>query len=893
MIKRSRILLSVLLCFNLILAIASPVLAQTEPAVSENETTLTVTISTPEQLIELSKNCILDSYSHNLTVLLAKDIDLSGIVFSGIPTYNGTFDGCGYTISGLNIDTNGSVQGMFRYLRPDSEVRNLNIEGVVAPGGSHRQVGGLAGRNAGKIINCSFSGEITGADCIGGLVGLNELTGIIENCTVSGLMHGDHFIGGVAGENRGVIRLCKNSSNINVSAAQNSIELGDIAIESLTGSESAGTATDIGGISGTNSGVIRGCTNNGTIGYKHIGYNVGGIAGSQTGYITDCKNYGAIFARKEAGGIVGQMEPSVLVTYNEDTLQLLHTQLSDMSGMINSTSSAVQNGYGNLSNQVGDLQGQIDSAMDAMGQLAPGNQGTPPDPDSTNAALNNLGSALSGINGTINGMSSSSQDAVAELTNKLGNLIGQINKISNTLGNASQGLGGTVEDISDADTDEDTSGKVENCINIGAVAADINAGGIVGAMSHENDLDPEDDLTISGNSSLNFQCETRAVVLHCENRGNVSARKQNAGGIAGYMMLGLVSKSGNIGAVNAPTAKYVGGIAGLSSGFIRRCWSKSVLAGSSYVGGVAGQSDNTVTDCLTMTDIHSGVEKLGEVLGYADKLAGLKNEENFARNYYLAVGEDAGGVDGISYNGAAQSMDSAQFFALSELPDAFDTVTLTFIFENGSRRVLTLTPGASLDSASIPVIPEKQGHTARWDGLETLDASSVNFDTVFTAVYDAMYTTLQSDTLSDGKPVILALGSFAEGDSLQVNKLAKSQTLYDRAEFIDGWEFSVSGERSAAQLRLKLKEDIVEHSDRIQLSIRGKDGAWRAADSSVDGSYLAFAVEEGDSALQIDLLPENYLFEIIAAGVSILLLLAVVIISAVRKRRSHHETPEI
>ncbi len=889
MIKRARILLSVLLCFNLILAVASPVLAQAEPVFPEEETTVTVTISTPEQLVELSKNCMLDSYSRNLTVLLENDIDLSGIDFPGIPTYNGVFDGCGYTISGLNIDTNGSVQGMFRYLRPNAEVRNLNVEGIVAPGGSHRQVGGLAGRNAGKITNCSFSGEITGADCIGGLVGLNELTGIIENCTVSGLMHGDHFIGGVAGENRGVIRFCKNSANINVSASQNNIELGDITVESLTGSESAGTATDIGGIAGTSSGVIRGCSNNGTIGYRHIGYNAGGIAGSQTGYITDCNNYGAVFARKEAGGIVGQMEPSVLVTYNEDTLQQLHTQLSDMSGMINSTSNAVQNGYGNLSNQAGELQGQIDSAMDAMGQLTPDIQGTPPDPDSTNAALNNLGSALSGINGTINGMSSSSEDAVSELTDKLGNLIGQINKISSTLGNASQGLGGTVEDISDADTDEDTSGKVENCINSGTVNADINAGGIVGAMSHENDLDPEDDLTMSGSSSLNFQCETRAVVLRCENRGTVSARKQNAGGIAGYMMLGLVSKSGNTGAVDASAAKYVGGIAGLSRGFIRSCWSKSVLAGSSYVGGVAGQSDNTVTDCLTMTDIRSGTEKLGEVLGYADKLAGLKNEDNFARNYYLAVSGDAGGVDGISYDGAAQSMDAAEFFALSELPDVFNTVTLTFNFEDGSCRVIALAPGAPLDSSSIPAIPEKQGYTARWDGLELLDTSSVSFDAVFTAVYDSMYTTLQSDVLSeDGKAILLALGSFSEGSSLQTRKFTQSQTVYDGAEFIEGWEFSVSGDLSAAQLRLKLPDSVLEHADRIQLSLRGEDGSWRIADSMADGSYLAFAVEEGDSALQIDLLPENYLLEIIAIGTSVLLLLTCVIVSAARKRRSKH-----
>lgn len=883
MIKRARILLGIMLCFNLILAIASPAMAQGDPAAQESKS---VTVSTAAQLAELAENCRLDSYSRGLTVYLSADIDLAGTDFYGIPSFSGIFEGGGHTVSGLNIEASGSVQGMFRYLRPDAVVRDLNVEGSVAPGGSHRQVGGLAGRNAGLISGCTFSGEVTGADCVGGLVGMNELTGIIQDCSVSGQMHGDHFIGGVAGENRGVIRRCENKAKINASAAQNSVELGDITVESLTGSESAGTATDIGGIAGASSGVIRSCTNSGTIGYLHIGYNVGGIAGSQTGYIIDCTNFGMVYARKEAGGIVGQMEPSVFISYDEDTLQLLHGQLSDMSGMINSTAGAAQSGYGDLSNQAGQLKDQLDSAMDAMGQLTPGNPDSPPDPDSTNAAMNNLSSALSGINGTINGMSSSGQDALKDVTKKLESLIGQINKISTTLSNASEGLGGTVTDVSDADTDTDTAGKVEGCVNMGSVSADINAGGIVGAMSLENDLDPESDLTVSGSSSLNFECETRAVVLRCENKGTVSARKQNAGGVAGYMMLGLVKHSGSTGAVEAPAAKYVGGIAGLSDGFIRGSWAKCVLEGSSYVGGAAGQSDNTVTDCLTMTDIRSGSEKLGGVLGYAEELAGMENEGSFAGNYYLAVGDDVGGVDGISYDGAAQPMDAAQFYALAELPDAFDTVTLTFIFEDGSRRVLALSPGAALESASIPAIPEKQGYTARWDGLENLDSESVSFDAVLTAVYESMHTTLESDVVSgNGRPVLLAVGSFSDDAALSVSGLAEPQITYDGADYIEGWEFALSGETSASQLRLLIPEDAAENVERIQLSLRGEDGTWRTADSTADGSYLVFAPAEGDNALQLDMMPEDYRLEIIAAGSSLLLLLIGVTVSAVKKHR--------
>ena len=81
-------------------------------------------------------------------------------------------------------------------------------------------------------------------------------------------------------------------------------------------------------------------------------------------------------------------------------------------------------------------------------------------------------------------------------------------KIGQTLSGASQNVttdtDDLINDVSDEDTEEDVEGKVTNCINEGNVNADINAGGITGAMARENDLDPEDDFTIDGSQSLNF-----------------------------------------------------------------------------------------------------------------------------------------------------------------------------------------------------------------------------------------------------------------------------------------------------------------------------------------------------------------------------------------------------
>ena len=121
-----------------------------------------------------------------------------------------------------------------------------------------------------------------------------------------------------------------------------------------------------------------------------------------------------------------------------------------------------------------------------------------------------------------------------------------------------------------SDTDGDTEGKVFNCMNLGEVNADINAGGITGAMARENDLDPEDDTKTSGSSSLNVTYKTRIVVRDCINKGAVNVKKKGGGGIVGSMDMGSVLQSYNFGNLESDDADYVGGIAGQSKSIIRR-----------------------------------------------------------------------------------------------------------------------------------------------------------------------------------------------------------------------------------------------------------------------------------------------------------------------------------
>lgn len=278
-----------LFSFLLLLHVVFPVFAE-----EAEEETLVYAISSREDFLEFAENCRIDSFSFGLSVSLDTDIDLTGAEFRGIPIFCGTFLGNSHTIRGLVMRDAGSYQGLFRYLTGTASVENLYIEGLLLPEGSGSQTGALAGSNAGKIRNCSFSGTVSGSEQIGGLVGINAVSGIIEDCSVTGFVSGSHFVGGIAGKNSGVIRNCKNDAKVNTTEQQNRVELADITLESLTSSEASNTVTDIGGIAGHSTGVIRSCVNRGSVGYKHMGYNIGGIAGTQSGYLVDCVNYGSV-----------------------------------------------------------------------------------------------------------------------------------------------------------------------------------------------------------------------------------------------------------------------------------------------------------------------------------------------------------------------------------------------------------------------------------------------------------------------------------------------------------------------------------------------------------------------------------------------------------------------
>lgn len=292
-----------------------------------------------EDLKTLAIRCQVESYSEGLVVSLDQDINLDGITFMPIPSFSGTFLGNGHTISNYTCASNGSHQGLFRYLRTKGSVINLKVTGTVSPSGSRCAVGGIVGTNYGFVGNCQFNGTVSGLLNTGGIAGENY--GIVKDCVTEGSVSAKHFVGGIVGYNEGSIGYCSNNAAINNEVFEEALSLESLDLDDILGVQTLSdaqidTVSDVGGVTGINTGIVKACENTATVGYQHYGYNVGGIAGRQSGYLAGCVNSGNILGRKDVGGIVGQMAPYLI-------LESSSSVSDELNALQNSTSAALNN----------------------------------------------------------------------------------------------------------------------------------------------------------------------------------------------------------------------------------------------------------------------------------------------------------------------------------------------------------------------------------------------------------------------------------------------------------------------------------------------------------------------------------------------------------------------
>ena len=209
--------------------------------------------------------------------------------------FKGTFDGAGYTISGLYCDmtdrTDIEYVGLFGRINGGT-VTNLGVLDSYFAGNS--LVGGVCGKNdGGTIEECYNTGKVTGTSSVGGVCGENyhdsdssSIDSTVVGCYNEGEVTGTWTVGGVCGNNYGgTVKGCHNTKAVN------------------------GSST-VGGVCGQNArnGTVEGCHNEGNVtGTADDGQQVGGVCGYiESGTVKECHNDGTVTGTMIVGGVCGQ-----------------------------------------------------------------------------------------------------------------------------------------------------------------------------------------------------------------------------------------------------------------------------------------------------------------------------------------------------------------------------------------------------------------------------------------------------------------------------------------------------------------------------------------------------------------------------------------------------------
>lgn len=884
----------------------------------------TIYIRTAEDLAELSKNCGYDKWSEGKTVVLSNDISLKDVEFEQIPYFAGTFDGQGYTISDFEIDEKLYPSGMFGILKQDAVVKNLKVAGSVIPEGYKEAVGGIVGINGGTLQNVRFSGVVSGEVAVGGIVGLNKETGIIENALAQGSIFGEHGTGGIAGRNLGTISACENEAYVNNTSVDSTISLEDLntnflqSLYSINSSDMMNSFTDTGGIAGYSSGMILASKNEGTVGYPRVGYNAGGIVGRNSGYVQACANDGEVFGRKDIGGIVGQVEPFVDVEVDPTDLVAIDEQLHTLHKLVDETGAAAEKTKSDVDVHLDKISDYIDDITEALDELGveepeedveipededdlelPENQDWPELDEDTNLSnevdWDNIESEISTAKGSIRAISTALKGINEELAladekgskgmEEVADGLEAINDQLSTLSDSIINMIDKVKNLTADDFIQDTSnidigsviyGKVTDCINEGSIQGDYNVGGIAGIMSIEYELEPEDDTSMDISWEERKQYEVKAIIEKCMNEGEVAAKKDNVGGICGQVDIGVITNCLAFGSVTSEGGDYVGGIAGVANTTISNCIANSGLSGVHYVGGIIGcglteeEHGSTVSNNYSLVKIVECEQFIGAIAGGEDG--------SFKNNYF--VSNELQGINRISYEGKAQPITYDELLQVPNLPDKLKGFTLSFVAEDKVIKSIDFKYGDSFGVEVFPEIPEKDGYDGVWD---TTDLSNLCFDTVVTAEYTLYVTALESSvTRENGRPVFLIEGNFSNEDILIATSEKISEDLLNELELkvkaAEYWKVSFSDD---GQKRHSLRFLPDESLKNAKLYIK-ENGKWTKVETEDFGSYKTFQVV-GDE-VELAVVPIRYeVMGVILLLVFIIAIIAVLILLEIKK----------
>ena len=551
----------------------------------------------------------------NINARLMNDITMDGTEWTPIGTdtisFTGTFEGQGYTISGLTCtDTNKYHVGLVGYAI-DATIQNVTVQGATLNG--RENIGSVCGYiKDGTITNCHAVETVIGktgreaqSKCCGGIVGNTigntNVTGCTNSDTVS--VSGNNFLGGIVGQaNHATVQRCFNSGAV------------------------TGIRSPIGGIVGQAiTTTVQDCGNTGAVTRADSSGDCGGIAGStnSTSSIKNCYNaYSTI------------TYPICAFTPSDTTLLNCY-YLADNPGTDPSAKTEAQFNSGEVAYLLQNGE-RTDTTTTVWGQTLTGDKypvlgGTPVyQTTPCTAGYSNTAQQTLDHNYTEDGVCSrcgewqeakQAADGYYEIHNQ-----GQLRWFADQVNNNGR------TDINARLTASFAMDGTE-WTPIGEYFAGKRFTGTFDGDGH----------TISGLTCTKPDADHVGLVGYAVGATiqNVTVQKSSfngdtyIGSVCGYIVGGKITGCTNSDTVNVRGNNYLGGIAAhADSTTVQRCFNSGTVTGNYPTGGIVGFANNaTVQDCGNTGAVKSpnGNEYCGGIAGSTNNTSSIQNCYNAYR----------------------------------------------------------------------------------------------------------------------------------------------------------------------------------------------------------------------------------------------------------------------
>jgi hypothetical protein len=556
-------------------------------------------------------------------------------------SFEGKFDGAGFVISGVYINSTANYQGLFGNTYY-STIENLGVSASYIKGGDW--VGGLAGYGI-AVINCYFNGIVSGKNRVGGLVGS---TGMSRYNYSTGTVTGENMVGGLAG-----------------------------LAGTMGYSYSTGTVTGDSIVGGLIGHVTNGIGNSYSTGTVNGRVFVGGLVGilynhaaNPTGTSTVGTSYstGAVTGQKDVGGLLGGSIGNSEVIYSYYDSQTSKqsdvgkgegkttTQMKQIATFLNwdfsevwGVSSAINGGYPHLrcfhssagcssSSEASSSSSSGNSSSSAKSIYWDGTVNTAWYNATQNEFIITTAEELAGFASLV-----SDKNDFFNKTIKLGANI-MLNDATST--NAWTPIGyphsfrGTF----------DGNNYAISGVYINSTSGNRGLFGIVGSDGEVKNLGVIASNIYGGTCSGGLAGRNNSgIVSNSYFVGSVSGQG-NIGGLVGCNRTGAISNSYFVGSVLGGSA--AGGLSGSNGGIISNSYSTGTVSGTEIVSGLVSMNTGMITNSYSTSTV-TGSNTLGGLVATNYGSGAITN--SYSAGAVVGTGLHIGGLVGMVNGGMINS----------------------------------------------------------------------------------------------------------------------------------------------------------------------------------------------------------------------------------------------